>query len=265
MCFFPADRHNDFGVSTSIQGQSELGAEDLAAFHSHMKDAYIQALCVAGRAYQESLAGPDAHFKWESPELLEIHDDEESEMLRKLQPVPSPKHNIFDPATFSDSLPENPTILPQGGETSICERCNTTTDCLCITKSFDLQIRIKHYGKKNLGLQAVNIHNEALVFVPRQILGYFTGKLMPYTKPANDWCVNLNRLCKVDVSQMGSKFRLMNHACSEHATVSLVPCYVSGHQVLAVVARQRIMSGAEITMDYGHGTTLPCSSCEPSV
>ncbi|KAF3760067.1 SET domain-containing protein [Cryphonectria parasitica EP155] len=258
LCFILAGRFNSFDIAPNRY--LDLDDGQLQTFHQLLKKKsnYTTSICSTGKAFQESLRAEDIHFRWETPKLLPISDLEESTMLSYLKPFKPLRENRFDANNFPEPA-RNPTILSDTEKQ--CDFCNDTT-CYCLLQRLPkYNIRIKRYHGKGLGLQAVSNQFGAIVFEAGTLLGFLTGRLVPPKTCNHDMAAAMDD-CQLDCSEMGNCFRLLNHACPDHAVAGLKKRRVSGQKMLAVEALQDIRSGTEITIDYGlKSCHLDCHSC----
>ncbi|ETN36744.1 uncharacterized protein HMPREF1541_09022 [Cyphellophora europaea CBS 101466] len=276
---------NAFGISPEVY--LELDDTELHMFHRLLQDDYSRALSTAGNAFESSLRWDveDVSFRWEEGDAA-FQALPEKSMLDKLQPFPSDDVDLYEPAAdwvrptdwpTEWEWPVNPTtVMADSGPH--CDFCREAS-CECFRIVFanhgKAKPRIRHYGKRGRGLQAVaNVPGQA-AYKTRHILGRLSGKLVPVDTPDDGWTVELSRpdlpqaepVCHLSCLTRGSNFRLLNHSCNPSTTFQVVRA--SGQFVFAVVALRDIYHGEELTVSYGKGyfTTsgMPClcEKCRP--
>lgn len=259
LCFIFPNQHNPFQISS--KQYLDLEDDELCIFHALLNDDYTKSICSAGKAFQQSLGADDVHFKWESPNIISICDLEEKDMLAYIQPFESQETNVYNKDDFP-GYQNNPTIVSESDRRR-CDFYNALA-CRCIlTRLPSMKSRIKRYEGKGLGLQAVSPHPGAVVYEKGALLGFLTSKLKLSGTYDKETAVELGDY-QIICSEIGSCFRLLNHACDDHAVAKLKKRKVSGHIMMAVEALQNIRNGSEITICYGSDCNLDCQTCVDS-
>jgi hypothetical protein len=258
LCFIFADQHNPFQVS--VETYRAMNDQELQLFHGLLADDYTDAICTAGKAFQQSLVDRDSYYTWETRNLSNpIFELPEDDMLSFIRPVKSLPEDKYYALEFPD-WPDPTLIPPSEGQ---CEYCSSPCSCNCYySKLIDARPRIMLYPGKGLGLQATSEEPGAVVYQKNSLIGFLTGKLVPPNTLKIDRAVEFHR-CQIDCDAEGNEFRLLNHACAKHAVARLAKKKVSGRFRLAVIAQRNVHNGAEITIVYrsgSHGYT--CDGCK---
>ncbi|KAK4032294.1 hypothetical protein C8A01DRAFT_20611 [Parachaetomium inaequale] len=252
------------------------GQDASEAFHKLLDSDYTRQLCQAGKEFQQSLEGQDVEFGWESggESLTEQPEKKMLSSLRACQPLTENTYNPTAhpawprPEGWPDdwSWPANPTLERATG----CDDCRGA-DCDCISKLPPFGPRIKNYGEKGLGLQAVASAHGKMAYRKRTTIGYLFGEIVPANTYKDERALDLVRtdmgeevdVCQLDFRHEGSIFRLLNHGCNPSAEFKCKK--VSGKWVVAVEAITDILDGAEITVRYWNSRQNKagclCNSC----
>jgi hypothetical protein len=287
LCFIFLDSENPFSLCP--EDYLSMTDPDLEVFHRLLEDDYFESIRSAGKAFQESLniTSADVEFCWEGRETP-LNPFSEKDILPYLKPFPSTFENVYDKDKFYNQprpsawpedrpWPEDPTWLPPDDRQ--CDLCSDTS-CNCIrTKTTPkLMPRIKDYGSKGRGLQAVAQAPGCYAYKKGDKLGVFSGVLEPLKKSTSDkWTLQLVRedlsdsgdfgsqnpsakpiVGLIRCAEKGSYLRLANYACRASAT--LVGMHISGRYTLVAIATKNILHGEEITINYGKGS-LGGSKC----
>jgi JmjC domain, hydroxylase/SET domain len=280
LCFIFLDAKNSLKISPDIF--IDMTPDDLKIFHQLLKSDYTTSICSAGKAFQNALnsEATDADFLWEGSSVP-VHTLSEERLLASLQLYPSNNENIYDKDKYPDW--PRPTDWPKEWDwlidpTSLnpnerqCEMCFETT-CCCIDTAQRTMPRIKDYGgKKKRGLQAVAERPGQIAYKKGDIIGQYTGELVPLGTKCDGWALELWRtganfpfessLCQIYAKERGNCFRLLNHHCNPNAICR--PRAVSGRCRLMIEAKEDIRDGKEITIDYGPdywgSTGCPCDA-----
>ncbi|KAK8074522.1 hypothetical protein PG997_009185 [Apiospora hydei] len=266
---------------------SDPGHQDLSKFcrefHGLLDDDYTQAICRAGKAFESAVvdSDPNIEFKWETlPDSPDWTTLPEPELLSYMQPYEPATTNVYRPTEYLDwprpdawpdkwAWPVNPLSEGVVG----CEYC-AERDCQCLTRYHKSMPSIRHYGCRGLGLQAVAQVSGRVVYKKNATIGWLLGKIIPpsvLNNPGRDRCVEFVRpdipgepvVCHLECLDSSNLFRLLNHDCSPVA--QLTPRRISSQYVLAVVAKQDIIDGMEITISYTrkhYGLHCSCRTCE---
>ncbi|KAF6835455.1 lysine -specific demethylase 4c-like protein [Colletotrichum plurivorum] len=270
MCFVFLDRKNAFGLSPDLF--LELDNDSLDILHALLDNPYINAICIAAKAFLQSLdnTSEDVEFRWET-EGTQLDRLPEERMLSLLQPLPSSAENTYDPESHRDSplpkgWPENypwptdPTRIYD--KSRMCDFCEEI-DCDCIRKiptslGSRHRPRIKVYGELGRGLQAVAKNPGQAAYVTNDVIGFLTEEIVPAGTYNDGQALDFARpdlpggpvVCQLlCVGGAGNCFRLLNHACNPSARLAQVR--VSGRYMTAVKAVGEIMDGEQITIDRG--------------
>ncbi|KIW54625.1 hypothetical protein PV05_06974 [Exophiala xenobiotica] len=287
LCFIFLDPKNPFSVLP--EQYQNMNDEDLEIFHRLLKDDYFDSIRSAGKAFQKSLnsAVADIEFCWESRKAP-LGRLSEAELLLYLNPFPTVSENIYDEGKFSKrprppawpedwQWPEDPTWLhPDSRQCDLC--LQTKCDCIKTKIASKLMPRIKDYGPKGRGLQAVAHAPGYHAYKKGDILGELTGVLEPLGRYRSDtWTLEMVRedlddqnhhqhdlrVCQIRCADKSSYFRLANHAC--RPSVRLVGKPISGRYRWVFIAARHILHGDEITGNFGkrslRGTNCLCIDC----
>jgi hypothetical protein len=254
LCFILTDKHNCFGIS--LAEYHTMSNQELRLFHHLLADEYTTAICVAGKAFQQSLIGHEPCFTWETSKLSSpLHELPEQDMLLYIQPVPSLREDKYT-AEFPN-WPDPTLISPTEKQ---CEWC-TSRSCRCyLSWTPKAKPRIIAYPGRGLSLQAIS-EEEVIVYTSKDILGFLTGKLIPPETLSNDRVIDFHD-CQIDCNAEGNEFRLLNYACAKHAVARLEQKRVSGRFRLAVVAGKDIYHGEEITILCPGSHSYKCGGCK---
>lgn len=230
---------------------------------------YISKLCQVGQAFNISLGGQEeAEFRWESDACININvaDLEEPRLLTAIQPRPQLAYSIFNPEMYPNApsdwaedtdwpWPLDPTTHNVSG----CQLCNQETQtCNCIITEFTKpKPRIKRYGQRGLGLQAVAQSHGQIAYYKDSHIGVLTGQIVPVGKGNPAWSLQLVRddgchnmvVGELDTKHDGNLFRLVNHSHEPVADVKFMT--ISGRRVPVLFAMQNIYDSMEITISYG--------------
>lgn len=267
LCFIFLEPSNPFNISPSQF--LDLDENDLHTFHHLLKnDKYIAAVCSAGKSFQKTLNSTvvDVEFMWESRQLslTILKDLAEQEVLSLIKPFPTIMENIMD----HDSVwprpdewpkdwpwPEPMWVDPRMDQCEICHK----TKCDCIQSTCHVMPRIKDYGAKGRGLQAVASVPGGMAYKEGDIIGELVAVLKPLQSHTDGWSLEVKRkdlpleseVCQIYCGNQGNCFRLCNHACKPSAR--FVGMIISGKYRMMVVAGADIRHGDEITVSYGSG------------
>ncbi|KAF3768291.1 hypothetical protein M406DRAFT_75468 [Cryphonectria parasitica EP155] len=243
LCFILSDKHNPFQVSPAMY--RNMDSQELRLFHSLLDDDYTRAICIAGKAFQQSFVTHDAYFAWETKELSKpLYELPEDDMLSLIQPVPSLMKDYYCAMEFSDW--PDPTLLAPTEKQ--CDYC-TSSSCNCYSSVPDAKPRIMVYPGKRLGLQAISAEPRATIYRRHDLIGFITSKLVPPNSLNNNRVVDFYK-CQIDCRNEGNVFRLLNHTCAKHAVACLTAKRLSSRYRLAVIAYKNINNSAEITISY---------------
>ncbi|WQF77058.1 Putative SET domain, JmjC domain, SET domain superfamily protein [Colletotrichum destructivum] len=283
LCLIFLDGGNSFRINPD--SYTSLEEADVHMFQDLLNSPYISALCSVAKTFQRSLdstsydvefcweAGKwpldstscDVEFRWEA-EKQPLEKLPENYMLTLLQPLPSAPENIFDPDKYQDwprppswleewPWPADPTAI-LGVDDKKCDFCDEEK-CACVRKSTEHKPRIKHYGKKGRGLQAVACKQGRMAYQKGDIVGFITGRIVPPDTYHDSWTLDFVRpdladepvVCQIRFADAGNCFRLLNHSCNPSAR--FVQMRASGRYSTAVKASRNISDGEEITVSYG--------------
>jgi hypothetical protein len=202
-------------------------------------------------------------------------------LLAYLQLYPSKAENTYEKDRYPDwprpdgwseerDWPIDPTSLNSNERQ--CELCSETT-CSCINTAQRTMPRIKDYGgEKKRGLQAVAERPGQIAYKEGDIVGQYTGELMPLGTKRDGWALAMWRtgpdfpfedpVCQIYAKDRGNCTRLLNHHCDPNARCRSRA--VSGRCRLMIEAKKDIRDGEEITIDYGpeywDGRGCPCDA-----
>ena len=265
LCFIFLEAQNPFGISP--ESYLHLQDADLPLFHRLLEDSYTKSICTAGKAFQKSLnsTAEDVEFSWESGEAS-LDKVPEEDLLSFLKPFPSIPEDIYDPTEYPCwpkpggwpvewPWPADPTSLPDIHERQ-CDFCLGTA-CTCNIIIDKARPRIKEYGLKGRGLQAIASKAGQVAYKQGEIIGQLTGKIVPSNSYSDGWSLELVRadiseepvVCQIHCADTGNYFRLMNHSCK--AAARFRGMRVSGKYRVMVEAVRDIRDGEEITVFYG--------------
>ncbi|KZL67080.1 lysine -specific demethylase 4c-like protein [Colletotrichum incanum] len=201
LCLIFLDGGNPFGISPD--SYTSLGEGAVRMFQDLLNSPYIRTLCSAANAFQRSLDSRsyDVEFRWEAGNRS-LEKLPENEMLTLLQPLPSAPENIFDADKYQDwlrppswpeewSWPADPTAI-LGVDDKKCDFCDEEK-CDCVRKSTEHKPRIKHYGKKGRGLQAVACKPGQMAYQKGDIVGFITGSIVPPDTYHDSWTLDFVR------------------------------------------------------------------------
>ncbi|WQF89383.1 Putative SET domain, JmjC domain, SET domain superfamily protein [Colletotrichum destructivum] len=275
LCLIVLDGKNPFCISP--QNYLDLKEAEVPIFEDLLNDLYIKSLCSAANAFQQSLdcTSYDTEFCWEA-ETQPIAELPEEKLLELLQPFPLAPQNIYDQDKYDwprpPSWPEewpwpvDPTAV-LGAEETKCDFCDEES-CNCIIhKGSEHKPRIKYYGEKGRGLQAVACNPGEVAYQKGDLVGFITGIIVPRGTYDDSWTVDFVRpdlpyepvVCQIRCAEAGNCFRLLNHSCAPSARC--VQMKASGRYVTAVKATREIYDGAEITICYGYKTDWIENEC----
>lgn len=256
LCFILSDKHNPFHVSAAMY--RNMNDHELRVFHNLLADDYTQAICTAGKAFQQSLGARDSSFAWETSKLTNpLYKLPENDMLSYIKPIPLLPEDKHCAAEFPDW--PDPTLIPPTQKQ--CDFCSShSCDCY-VSNAPKTRPRIMTYPGKGLGLQASSAELGTVVYRRNELIGFLTGKLVPPGTLDNDRVVEFHE-CQIDCRDEGNEFRLMNHACATHAVARLAKKRVSGRFRQSVVALRNIHNGAELTITYSEEHDHPCEGCK---
>jgi hypothetical protein len=128
--------------------------------------------------------------------------------------------------------------------------------------------RIKIFGRKGRGLQAVASKPDLVVYRAGDMIGRLTGKITSAESASKGWSVEfvspdrpqLGPICHIDCHEVGTYMRLLNHSCAPSAKFKTAR--ISGMYGFIVEAIHDIYDGEEITVSYGkdyfRGLGLEC-------
>jgi hypothetical protein len=280
LCFFLLRSHQGVDYQQYKELLARVWTEEAKdaqhRLHQLLETDDCARLCQAGKAFQDSLQGKDVEFGWESSrkDLAKLPKDQK---LTFLQPRPLAAENIYDPSEYPGwprpagwpdewQWPANPTL--EGAEG--CHECGEV-GCDCIVQLPGIGTRIKDYGEKGLGLQAVASTHGQIAYRKGTAIGYLFGKIVPAGTAGDCWALDFVRpdiggepvVCQLDCRDTSNIFRLLNHDCKPSACFKFK--IASGRWVVAVEARTDIMDGAEITVSYGQkhfGDLCLCVTCQ---
>ncbi|KAK7927896.1 hypothetical protein PG985_004894 [Apiospora marii] len=287
MGFIFITHHNQFDIAPrrflELGSSEEKASKTCRELHTLLDDHYTHALCKVGTAFESALldGNPTLVFKWETlPDSPDWTTLPEPELLSYMQPYEPVTTNVYRPTEYPDwprpgawpdkwVWPANPLSEGVAG----CDYC-PQRDCECLTRPPKSIPSIRHYGRKGLGLQAAGSTPGRVVYKKNDTIGWLLGKIIPpnvLENPGGDRRVEFARpdipgepvVCHLECLDSSNLFRLLNHDCNPVA--QLKPRKVSSQYVLAVVAKQDIMDGSEITIRYSqkhYGLNCLCGTCE---
>lgn len=234
--------------------------------------SYIKLLCRSGQALSDSMEGhEEVEFNYEAGPSLRTDLtglESEADLLHAIAPRTQLVHPIFDPARYPTApidwadtqwpWPVDPTTHEVHG----CDFCSIVKPktCQCFKEKFLIRApRIKKYGQRGLGLQAVADTHGQIAFCKDARIGYITGRILPVGTGKPGWTMRLMRndqghnmvVGDLDTWEEGNLFRLINH--SHKPTANIKYMAVSGRYIPVVVAVSDIYDGMEITISYGRG------------
>ena len=267
LCFLFLEEDKSLGVSLNTYLQ--MTPNDIETFHRLLDSDYTNSLRSAGKAFMNALdsRAADSDFLWEcgrfAPDTLP-----EEDLLALLGSFPSITENVHDPEKYPNwprpcgwpedwPWPVDPTALVDSNGRQ-CDLC-IQTSCSCISANLKPMPRIKDYGKKGRGLQAVANGPGQIAYQKGDIIGQLTGELAPLGTYNDGWTLELARgdllnepsVCQIHCANTGNCFRLLNHHCSSNARFHEMA--VSGRYRMMVKAVRDIRDGEEITVRYGRG------------
>ncbi|EXJ56203.1 uncharacterized protein A1O5_12659 [Cladophialophora psammophila CBS 110553] len=277
LCFIPFQTQR-FGFSST--SWLDLDEGDFVSLRSHLENDYTSALCIAGRAFEQSLdpAADDVDFIWES---LDVSLDKisDGELVSILGLFPAKDENIYDPDAYPEwprpeewpddsPWPVDPTSLPPSGglQCKLCHQSNCPCElcheknCCCAAIRHETQPRIRKYkGKyegKDRGLQAVAREAGQIAYSESDIIAFITGVLAPPDTYHNGQCIQVDRsdilgeptVAQINCTEFGNISRLVNHSCDPSARFKGMR--VSGKFRIAIVAERNVYDGEEITVHY---------------
>ena len=271
LCFIFLNPENPFDISP--KDYESMTDEDLKVFHRLLEDDYFKSLHSAGEAFQRSLnsTAVDVEFCWEG---RKVHLDRlsEKELLSCLAPSHIASENVYNESKFSNRprpsawpkawpWPCDPTWIPPGELQ--CEFCPKTS-CNCIKTKItpEFKPRIRDYGEKGRGLQAVAPTPQHYAYWQGQIIGELVGELEPVGKfRTNKWVVDVVRedldgqdlqdksvVCQISCRETGNFYRLVNHGCKPN--VILVGMRISGRYRWVYKAARHIFHNEELTANF---------------
>nr|MDZ8063522.1 SET domain-containing protein [Nostoc sp. EkiNYC01] len=235
------------------------------------------------RAFQDSLRSttPDVDFLWEAREFP-VDKLPEKVLLDNLKVVPSAPDDLYAKGNYPDwpkpqewpsewewRSPVDPIsfLKPNGRQ---CDMCVEAT-CHCIDLAPRAMPRIKYYGTKGRGLQAVADRPGQIAYQKGEMIGQLLGELAPLDTYDDGWALELARsdhpsrpsVCQIYCKMKGNYFRLLNHDCDSNA--AFTGRVISGQFRSIVTAKREIRDGDEITVDYGReywrGRKCLCDTC----
>ncbi|KAK5203012.1 hypothetical protein LTR41_011236 [Exophiala xenobiotica] len=278
LCFIPFQTQR-FGFSSTCW--LNLGEGEFASLRSHLETEYTSALCVAGRAFEQSLdpAADDVDFMWENLNVL-LDKISDRDLVSNLKLFPAKDENIYDPDAYPDwprpdewpndsPWPVDPTSLPPSGgiQCKLCHQSNCPCDlchernCHCAAIRHETQPRIRNYedkyAGKSRGLQAVAKEAGQIAYTKGTIIAFITGTLAPPDTYHNGQCIQVDRsdipgeptVGQINCVESGNISRLFNHSCDPSARFKGMR--VSGKFRIAIVAEENIYDAEEITVHYG--------------
>jgi hypothetical protein len=280
LCFIFLDAKNSLNITPEIFINMTGG--DLKMFHQLLKSDYTTAISSAGKAFQDALdcEATEADFLWEGSSVP-VHTLSEEKLLASLQLYPSKAENTYEKDSYPDwprpngwpkewDWPIDPTCLNPNERQ--CELCSEAT-CSCVNTVQRTMPRIKDYGgTKKRGLQAVAERPGQIAYKKGDIIGQYTGELVPLGTKRDGWALDMWRIgrdfpfedpvCQIYAKDRGNFTRLLNHHCIPNARCQ--PRAVSGRCRLMIEAKEDIRHGEEITIDYGSdywdGRGCPCDA-----
>lgn len=263
---------NAFGISPD--SYLDLQESELDTFHALLDSDYTKALCSVGRAFQASLnpLAWDVEFRWESLDD-DISQMSEEKLLTCLQPCQASQEDLYDGSDPAWTRPQgwntqwkwpcDPTSIPDQLAQK-CELCHAIS-CECIRDCFinvdRPKPRIKYYGKKGRGIQAVARTPGEVAYKEGDMIGILVGKVVPVGADKDEWSMEVRRtdlprslgesVCSIHYHyrDFGNTFRLMNSHCDAPAVVR--PTRISGKCRLVVKAVRDIRDREEIAIYYG--------------
>ncbi|TPX14842.1 uncharacterized protein E0L32_004951 [Thyridium curvatum] len=277
-CLVPfSSKGHPFGVSQTdymnLVG-TENSEEEIQAFHALLDNEFFINLCSAAASFQKAMLyeSDDVEFMWESSKRRRRAKTAAAALL-ELQPFPTLNENMYDAENFKGtsppdgwpeewSWPVDPTHLYSGRHCDLCDQ----DECRCVDSVSQPRPRIKYYGAKGRGLQAVASTEGETAYRKDDIIGYLNGEILPVGTRADVWTLDFARpdiqgepfVCKIHCGRRGNSFRLLNHSCQPNAV--LTQKRVSGRYRTSVVALGDIPDGAEITVSYPR-ERIPASLC----
>lgn len=107
------------------------------------------------------------------------------------------------------------------GSRLICEVTHPPTDPEFVFITHHLQVdRPPMFKGKGLGLQAVSSRPGAIVYEKGALLGFLTDVIALPGSCCEEWVVALDGY-QIVCNEKGNCFRLLNHACTDHAVARL--------------------------------------------
>lgn len=280
---------NAFGISPD--SYLDLQDSELNTFHALLDSEYTRVLCNVGKEFQASLdpLAWDVEFRWES-----LGDDigqiSEAKLLTAFQPFPTGNEDLYDGDDPEWTRPQgwktdwkwpcNPTSIPDERAQN-CELCrDISCECFrgCYLEQNRPKPRIRQYGRKGRGLQAVARRPGELAYTSGDMIGILVGRIVPEGAGKDEWSMQVRRtdlprsrgelVCSIHYhyGNFGNIFRLMNSHCDPPAVVR--PTRISGKCRLVVKAVRDIRDGEEIAIDYGkeyfasNGLKCLCEICD---
>ncbi|KAK5212205.1 hypothetical protein LTR41_002447 [Exophiala xenobiotica] len=201
LCFIFLEPNNPFNISPSQF--LDMDESDLRTFHHLLEnDEYIAAVCLAGKAFQKTLNSTvvDVEFMWESRHLslTKLKDLAEQEVLSLIKQFPTITENIIDHESVwprPDEWPKDwpwPEPMWVDPRMDQCEICHNTK-CDCIQSTCRIMPRIKDYGAKGRGLQAVASVPGGLAYKEGDIIGELVAVLKPLQSHTDGWSLEVKR------------------------------------------------------------------------
>jgi len=263
----------------------KLEAGGLDAFHSHLQTPLAQSLYNSASLLLEALDSQkmDPEFLWEGVVKFDVDKVSGKDLSEYLEPFPTITENYYDPSGYPDwrkpigwrwEWPVDPTSLLDLDDRS-CEICQLP-ECTCSSPSpGQIMPRIKYYGAKGRGLQAVSRKPGELAYLKGAFIGELTGQIAPPGRHDDGWAVEVKRgdfgstsatpVCQIYCARMGNCFRLINHACKNYANAEFRVVVTSGRYKMLIYAKVNIQHGEELTVDYGkqYLRDQPCLCAAP--
>ena len=277
LCFLLINSANVFGVSRA--DYLDLSDTDLSLFHALLDNEHTKTINAIGEKFLDSLSpiANDVEFRWEG-QTVPWHKLSMPQALEKLAPVPWEMKNVYAPEDYPNwsrptdwpddwDWPMDPTSLLASDHPK-CELC-LQSQCDCVHARFARldrpQPRIKDFGEKGRGIQAIASCPGQIAYVCGEYIGVVWGKIAPIGAHSGTMVMNFVRpdilyepaVCELYCEDTGSYLRLINHSCRPSARV--ITMKVSGKYTLVVVAARDIYDREEITANFGKASLAgPC-------
>jgi len=272
LCFIFLESTNPFKISAD----QYLSVEEtnLKIFHGLLESDYTTTISSVGKAFLETLQSTtaDKEFAWEGKSVPLERLSEKDLLL-----FPICNNNTYHSEKYPDwpepvgwpedwNWPCDPTWVHP--DMIDCGKCGKKTKCECINLPRRSMPRIKFYGEKGRGLQAVASVPGEYAYRKGDFIGELTGELVPPGK-LNEWTMEVKRpdiqavVCEIYSGKTGNCCRMINHGChASNPPAEFVVMQVSGRYRIMVVARRHTLDGEEITAFCGPGFMKKACRCD---